>query len=112
MSHHSTSFEIERPVPDDFTAQPDKLRVSTSDKAADTPVAHKKFNLRKVLMAGAAVAVIAGAAGAVRKSGPMRKPGGSSMRPRAATSQRTVMPQPAWRPCPVAPGYPPRRCIG
>src|SRR6201996_5278650 len=62
MSHHSTTFEIERPVPDDFTAQPDKLRVSTSDKAADTPVAHKKFNLRKVLMAGAAVAVIAGAA--------------------------------------------------
>src|ERR1700761_6208430 len=62
MSHHSTTFEIERPVPDDFTAQPDKLNVSTSDKTVDTPAAHKRFNFRKVLMAGAAVAIIAGGA--------------------------------------------------
>jgi len=60
MSHHSTSFEIERPVPDNFTAQPGKPNVSTGDQAAGTPAAHKRYNLRKMLMTGAAVAVIAG----------------------------------------------------
>src|ERR1700688_1121536 len=37
MSHHSTSFEIERPVPDNFTAQPDKPNVSTGEQAAGAP---------------------------------------------------------------------------
>jgi len=62
MSRHSTTFEIERPVPDNFTAQPDKFDASASDAAAGAPAAHKKFNFRKVLMTGAALAVIAGAA--------------------------------------------------
>jgi membrane fusion protein (multidrug efflux system) len=62
MSRHSTTFEIERPVPDNFTAQPDKPNVSTGDQAAGASAAHKRFNLRKMLMTGAAVAVIAGAA--------------------------------------------------
>ena len=55
MTQHSTAFEIERPVP-------------AEDALTDLPLvtralaAVKKFNFRKLLMAGAAVAVLAGAA--------------------------------------------------
>jgi membrane fusion protein (multidrug efflux system) len=65
MSRHSTAFEVERPVPVDDTIkdlQPDTNdRASAGVPALASPV-EKKFNLRKVLMAGAAVAVLAGAA--------------------------------------------------
>jgi membrane fusion protein (multidrug efflux system) len=55
MTQHSTAFEIERPVP-------------AADALMDLPpvtqalATVKKFNFRKLLMAGAAVAVLAGAA--------------------------------------------------
>jgi membrane fusion protein (multidrug efflux system) len=54
MTQHSTTFEIERPV-------------SVAEAAGDllprtaAPAPAKKFNFRKLLMAGAAVAVLAGA---------------------------------------------------
>jgi membrane fusion protein, multidrug efflux system len=55
MTQHSTAFEIERPVPaaDALKDLPPRARA---------PATVKKFNLRKLLMAGAAVAVLAGAA--------------------------------------------------
>ena len=55
MTQHSTAFEIERPVP-------------AADAITDSPpvtpalATVEKFNFRKLLMAGAAVAVLAGAA--------------------------------------------------
>jgi len=54
MTQHSTAFEIERPVPaaDALTDLPPVTRALA---------AVKKFNLRKLLMAGATVAVLAGA---------------------------------------------------
>jgi membrane fusion protein (multidrug efflux system) len=55
MTQHSTAFEIERPVP-----AADALK--DLPPATRAPVTVKKFNLRKALMAGAAVAVLAGAA--------------------------------------------------
>jgi membrane fusion protein (multidrug efflux system) len=54
MTRHSTTFEVERPVPADQIPLPDKSVVSPNNEAAATPVTAKKFNLRKVLMAGAA----------------------------------------------------------
>src|SRR5580698_2459914 len=62
MTRHSTTFEVERPVPADRIPLPDKPVVSLNNDAAEAPAATKKFNFRKVLMAGAAVAVIAGGA--------------------------------------------------
>ncbi len=55
MSHHSTAFEVERPVP---------AGDAVKDLLPHThaPAVIKKFNLRRTLMAGAAVAVLAGAA--------------------------------------------------
>src|SRR5271157_5028189 len=65
MTRHSTAFEIERPVPADeavshLLPQADEK----TDKIESAPVtaALRKFNLRKMLMAGAAVAVLAGVA--------------------------------------------------
>jgi membrane fusion protein, multidrug efflux system len=55
MTQHSTAFEIERPVP-----AADALK--DLPPATRAPATVKKFNLRKALMAGAAVAVLAGAA--------------------------------------------------
>jgi len=54
MTQHSTAFEIERPVPavDALKDLPPTTRA---------PAAVKKFNFRKLLMAGAAVAALAGA---------------------------------------------------
>ena len=62
MTRHSPAFEAERPVPAGDTAKdlvPDPQKNLSTD-AADAPVI-KKFNLRRLLMAGAAVAVLAGA---------------------------------------------------
>ena len=55
MTQHSTAFEFERPVP-----AADALKDLPPTTRA--PAAAKKFNFRKLLMAGAAVAVLAGAA--------------------------------------------------
>src|SRR6266403_3508301 len=55
MSHHSTAFEVERPVPAADALK--DLRPGTH-----APAVIRKFNFRKALMAGAAVAVLAGAA--------------------------------------------------
>ena len=54
MTKHSTAFEIERPVP-----AADALKDLPPTTRA--PAAIKKFNFRKLLMAGAAVAALAGA---------------------------------------------------
>ena len=62
MTRHSPAFEAERPVPagdsvKDLVPDPQK---NLSTDAADAP-AIKKFNFRRLLMAGAAVAVLASA---------------------------------------------------
>ncbi len=79
MTRHSTVFEVARPVPIDDTAkdlqpdthnrsniakdlQPDTHNRSSVGESAPAAVPGKRFNFRKVLMAGAAVAVLAGAA--------------------------------------------------
>ncbi len=65
MTRHSTVFEVERPVPVDDIAkdlQPDTHNRSSVGESAPAAVPGKRFNFRKVLMAGAAVAVLAGAA--------------------------------------------------
>ncbi len=54
MTQHSTAFEIERPVP-----AADALKDLPPTTRA--PAAVKKFNFRKLLMTGAAVAALAGA---------------------------------------------------
>jgi membrane fusion protein (multidrug efflux system) len=65
MTRHSTAFEVERPVPADGTVK--DLLPATDSKASagetaptSSPVV-RKFNFRNVLMAGAALALIAGA---------------------------------------------------
>src|SRR5713226_5220755 len=65
MTRHSTAFEAERPMPVGDTVKdllPDAHHdASTGEPALASPVV-KKFNFRRLLMAGAAVAVLAGAA--------------------------------------------------
>src|SRR6267378_2353215 len=53
MSHHSTAFEVERPVPAGDAVK-DLL------PGTHAPAVIRKFNFRKALMAGAAVAVLVG----------------------------------------------------
>ncbi len=65
MTQHSSAFEIERPVPVGEAVR--GLRSATPDDSgtaamAPAPLLSKKFNFRRLLMAGAAVAVLAGAA--------------------------------------------------
>ncbi|HZC95692.1 MAG TPA: biotin/lipoyl-binding protein, partial [Bradyrhizobium sp.] len=63
MTRHTTAFEIERPVPADEATR--ALLTDTDSEAvaaAQAQPAAKKFNLRKALMTGAALAVLAGAA--------------------------------------------------
>src|SRR5712672_2245871 len=65
MTRHSTVFEVERPVPVDDIAkdlQPDTHNRSSVGESAPAAAPGRRFNFRKVLMAGAAVAVLAGAA--------------------------------------------------
>jgi len=64
MTRHSTAFEIERPVP---AAEVGDLPPEVQDKVpasgpAPAPLVAKKLNFRKMLMAGAALAVLSGAA--------------------------------------------------
>src|SRR5258708_36620358 len=65
MTLHSTALEAERPMPAGDTIK--DLLPDTHDKGgvsqrAPAPAVTRKFNFRKMLMAGAAVAVLAGAA--------------------------------------------------
>jgi membrane fusion protein, multidrug efflux system len=63
MTRQSTAFEAERPTPDTVKhLLPDTDHASSTRDLARISTAIKKFNFRKVLMAGAAVAVLAGAA--------------------------------------------------
>jgi membrane fusion protein (multidrug efflux system) len=59
MTRHSTAFEVEREVPAGDAVK--DLLPDTADKPAPALAGTKKFNFRKLLMAGAAVAVLAGA---------------------------------------------------
>ena len=61
MTQHSTAFEIDRPVPAGAVKEllPGAYQ---ADESKVSPAQVKKFNFRKMLMAGAAVAVLAGAA--------------------------------------------------
>ncbi len=64
MTQHSTAFEVERPVPAGDALENllrDKNTAGVSE-AARIPAPARKLNFRKLLMAGAAVAVVAGAA--------------------------------------------------
>jgi membrane fusion protein (multidrug efflux system) len=62
MTQHSTAFEIELPVPADDAIK-ELLPVPHEQPAAHepAPAAKQKFNFRKMLMTGAAAAVLAGA---------------------------------------------------
>jgi membrane fusion protein (multidrug efflux system) len=65
MTQHSNVLEIERPVAASDTINdllPDTRARDNKSEAARTPSAIKQFSFRKMLMAGAAVAVLAGAA--------------------------------------------------
>ena len=65
MTHHSTAFEVERPVPAGDAVQnllPDANAKAGTSEPARTSVVVRKFNFRRALMTGAAVAVVAGAA--------------------------------------------------
>ncbi len=57
MTHHSTTFEVERPVP----ASEAVADLRPAAAAEPTGQATRKFNIRKLLMAGAAVAVLSSA---------------------------------------------------
>ena len=65
MTQHSTAFEVERPVPASDVIKelaPGTPSNSATRELAAASVAVKKFNFRKLLLAGAAVTVMAGAA--------------------------------------------------
>src|SRR3984957_8432091 len=62
MTQHSTSFEIDRPVPAMAVKELLPDTHNNVPAAEAVPAVTKKFNFRKVLMAGAAGAVLAGAA--------------------------------------------------
>src|SRR6202165_3908406 len=64
MTQQSTAFEAERPVPigDPRDLLPGGSDNASTREASQAPSIIKKFNCRKMLMAGAAVAVLAGAA--------------------------------------------------
>jgi membrane fusion protein, multidrug efflux system len=64
MNQHSTVIEIERPIAADTIEGllSDAHARDSRAEAAPAPPTSKKFNLRKMLMRGAAVAILAGAA--------------------------------------------------
>jgi membrane fusion protein (multidrug efflux system) len=64
MTRHSTAFEVERPVPAGEAVEdlmPGTVSEAAASKAAAAPAWTKKINLRKVLLASAAAAVLVGA---------------------------------------------------
>ena len=63
MTRHSTAFEIESPVPADDPATELLRDISNKPEvAAGVPPAAKRFNFRKALLTGAALAMLAGTA--------------------------------------------------
>jgi membrane fusion protein (multidrug efflux system) len=62
MTQHSTAFEIDRPVPAGAVKELLPGTYHAGGEPEARPAAVKKFNFRKMLMAGAAVAVLAGVA--------------------------------------------------
>ena len=63
MNQHSATLEIERPAPAEIGARdvPAAFKRDPSEAPAPAPARVRKFNFRKLLMTGAAVAVLAGA---------------------------------------------------
>jgi membrane fusion protein (multidrug efflux system) len=63
MNQHSPTFEIERPVPAESVARGlPALEMEGAEAPVPAPAHAKKFNFRKLLMASAVAAVLAGAA--------------------------------------------------
>ena len=62
MTHHPTAFEIDRPVPAGAAVNDLLPGAHDTKDLAVAPAAAKKFNFRKLLLAGAAIAALAGAA--------------------------------------------------
>jgi membrane fusion protein, multidrug efflux system len=65
MTRHSTAFEVERQVPAGDTANdllPAEYNDAGASEAVHTAALVRKFNFRRLFMAGAAAAVVAGAA--------------------------------------------------
>jgi membrane fusion protein (multidrug efflux system) len=63
MTRHSTAFEIERLVPaEDVVKELLPAAAEPAPAGEPAPAARQRFNLRKMLMTGAAAAVLAGAA--------------------------------------------------
>jgi membrane fusion protein (multidrug efflux system) len=62
MTQHSTSFEIDRPVPAGAVKELLPDAYNNGGEAKESPAKVKRFNFRKMSMAGAAVAVLTGAA--------------------------------------------------
>jgi len=60
MTQHSSTFEVERPVPAGDAVR-DLLPTAFEGGAKIAPARTKKLNIRKMLLAGAALAVLAGA---------------------------------------------------
>jgi membrane fusion protein (multidrug efflux system) len=64
MTRHSTSFEIDRAVPPDAAVEdllPGTSETTVASEAPFAPGVAKKFNFRKALTTGAAIAMLAGA---------------------------------------------------
>jgi membrane fusion protein (multidrug efflux system) len=61
MTHHPTAFEVGRPVPADAAVKDLLPGASDTKEIVPAPAPTKKLNLRKLLLAGAAVAALAGA---------------------------------------------------
>jgi membrane fusion protein, multidrug efflux system len=62
MTRHSTAFEIDHPVPASDAEDLVQQTHRGGSEPAPAPAAEKRFNFRKVLLASAAIAVLAGAA--------------------------------------------------
>ncbi len=62
MTRHSTAFEADRPVPIGDAAKDLPPDADNGTEATSPFASRKKFNFRKMLMAGAAMAALAGAA--------------------------------------------------
>jgi membrane fusion protein, multidrug efflux system len=62
MTRHSTAFEIERPIPADEAQDLLPAPSETAIAPEPAPATRKKLNFRKMLMTGAAIAALAGAA--------------------------------------------------
>jgi membrane fusion protein, multidrug efflux system len=61
MTHHPTAFEVDRPVPASAVVKDLLPGALAPNEVAPAPAPTKKLNLRKLLLTGAALAVLAGA---------------------------------------------------